>query len=383
MDHPTDRAPTRTRVRPRHVLALIALALLAAAPAIAQGDPGAGAIGGAAVPGAPSVTGATCAGQQPWTCARGQVLTISGESLQGVTAIVFLGDPGARDDVRVRIGARASQSGDLMTVVPRAARSGRVRVISALGSPALSPRPLSVVAQLPATDDAGARLIAGGRRAATVSYTTTADPGPDARLEALRVGDGAVVRSWPLSAGGGEIRWDGFAHDQPVATGTYVLRLNDAAAALATITPGSDTQFDLLEGFFPIRGPHQLASTPAQRFGGPRGHQGSDNFAGCGTPLAAWTKGVVQIVGFQAAAGNYVVVARPDGEAYVYMHLRDRALVSVGEKVFAGERLGYVGQTGDAQGCHLHIETWTAPGYYKGGHPIDSLPLMRRLDAFS
>ena len=379
---------TRTRTRLRPLLALAGLAMLAGAcalPALAQSDPGTGATGGAEVPGAPSVTGATCARQQPWTCARGQVLTLTGADLEGVQAIVFLGRPGAADDVRVRIGAHAAQAGELMTVVPRGARSGRVRVIGALGSPAVSAHPLTVVAQLPATDDAGglSKLIAGGRREASLTYTTSAAPPDDARIEAVRVGDGAVVRSWPLSADGGTIHWDGFAQNAPVATGTYVLRLNDAGAQSAAIAPGSDTQFDLIEGFFPIRGAHQLASTPTQRFGGPRGHQGTDNFAACGTPLAAWTKGVVQIVGFQGAAGNYVVVARPDGEAYVYMHMRDRALASVGQKVFAGQRLGYVGDTGDAEGCHLHIETWTAPGYYKGGHPVDSLPLMKRLDGFS
>ena len=382
------RAPDRTRTSGRllQVLALAALVLLGATPALAKNDPGSGVMtGGAAIPGAPSLTGAACAKQQPWTCARGQVLTLSGDSLQGVQAIVFLGHPGAGDDVRVRIGAHAAQAGELMTVVPRSAQSGRVRVISALGSPVVSARPLTVVAELPATDDAGglSKLIAGGQRQASVAYTTSATPPAGARVEAVRVSSGAVVRSWPLTTGGGEIRWDGFAHDVPAATGTYVLRLNDAAAPVAAISAGSDAQFDLVEGFFPIRGAHQLASTPTQRFGGPRGHQGSDNFAACGTPLAAWTKGVVQIVGFQGAAGNYVVVARPDGEAYVYMHMRARALVNVGQKVFAGERLGYVGDTGDAEGCHLHIETWTTPGYYRGGHPVDSLPLMKRLDGFS
>ncbi len=184
----------------------------------------------------------------------------------------------------------------------------------------------------------------------------------------MRVGDGTVVRSWPLGDGDGAVRWDGFVGDEPARTGTYLLRLNDIADRNADVAAGSDTDFDLIEGFFPIRGAHHLAGTATQRFGGPRGHQGSDNFAACGTPLAAWTKGVVQIVGFQGAAGNYVVVAQPDGQAFVYMHLRERADVNVGQKVFAGQRLGHVGDTGDAEGCHLHIETWTAPGYYKGGH---------------
>ena len=120
-----------------------------------------------------------------------------------------------------------------------------------------------------------------------------------------------------------------------------------------------------------------------QRFGGARGHQGTDNFAGCGTPLAAYTKGVVQFVGTHGAAGNYVVVRRPGGGSYAYMHMRSAAQVDVGDRVFAGQRLGNVGSTGRASECHLHFELWSAPGWQRGGSALDPGPLLRRLDAGS
>ena len=118
-----------------------------------------------------------------------------------------------------------------------------------------------------------------------------------------------------------------------------------------------------------------------QSFGGGRGHQGTDHFAACGTPLVAWTKGTVQFVGTHGRAGNYLVVKRPNGESYAYMHLRERPLVDKGDRVFTGQRVGSVGDTGRASGCHLHFELWTAPGWYQGGKPYDSLPLMKRLSA--
>lgn len=344
--------------------------------------------GGDAAPGSPRITTASCANQRAWTCARGQVLTIAGDELEGVRAVVFLGGHGRRDNVRVSVHRRMALRGELLTVVPRRARSGRVRVIGVIGRPAVSAAPLRVLAQLPAIDDAGHlnKLVAGGRREAHVAYRVSGTPAPDAAIEAVRLPQGSVVKTWPLAAGPGgtgDVSWDGFDGEDPAPTGTYILRLNAAAAAIAALDDGSDTQFDLLEALFPIRGRHHIGRSVSQRFGGPRGHQGQDTFARCGTPLAALTRGVVQDAGYQGAAGNYVVVRRRDGESYAYMHLREPTTVERGDEVFTGQRLGYVGRTGHADGCHLHLELWTAPGWYAGGHPYDPVSALERWDAWS
>jgi murein DD-endopeptidase MepM/ murein hydrolase activator NlpD len=366
-------------------LAVLAASLVTVVLAVVTAPAGAqdAAFGGAQAPGRPSVSDASCATQKAWTCARGQVLTLTGEELAGAGTIVFLGGPGPGDDVRVPLGAHSAGTGELLVVVPRRARTGPLLLVSAMGASAQSPRALNVVRRVPGIDDASTtrEFLAGGRRTIELRYTLTGEPASDARVEAVRVG-GGVVRSWRLSAAG-SVRWDGFTGDEPAPTGTYVLRLNAAARSVATEVAGTDGAVHLIEGLFPIRGPHTPPQSDMQRFGGPRGHQGTDHFSPCGTPLAALTKGVVNTAGFQSAAGNYVVVDMPSGESYAYMHLRDPALVSKGDTVFAGQRLGNVGRTGDASGCHLHIELWSAPGYYRGGSPFDSLPLMQRLDRFS
>ena len=132
-----------------------------------------------------------------------------------------------------------------------------------------------------------------------------------------------------------------------------------------------------------MRGPHDYGDANA-RFGAPRNghvHQGQDVFAACGTPLVAARGGVVRANTFQADAGNYVVI---DGEGtdvdYAYMHLREPALQPAGARVFTGQLIGYVGDTGDAVGCHLHFEMWTGPGWYSGGAPLDPLAFLQAWD---
>jgi murein DD-endopeptidase MepM/ murein hydrolase activator NlpD len=129
------------------------------------------------------------------------------------------------------------------------------------------------------------------------------------------------------------------------------------------------------ESAFPARGRHDFG-TAVNGFGGGRGHDGQDIFARCGTPVVAARAGSVVEVDTGGAEGHYVVVETADGRHHAYLHLLRPRSVRRGERVAAGERIGSVGQTGNAEGCHLHFELWTAPGRFTGGRAVDPRPAL-------
>jgi murein DD-endopeptidase MepM/ murein hydrolase activator NlpD len=133
---------------------------------------------------------------------------------------------------------------------------------------------------------------------------------------------------------------------------------------------------------FPIRGKHDLGQTETNNFGGGRNHQGQDLFAKCGTPMVVAEGGTVVRKSSEGNAGNHAVIrGAKTGRDYVYMHLQSPALVEQDQSVTAGQPLGAVGDTGNASGCHLHFEIWSAPGWYEGGSPLDPLADLRAWDA--
>ena len=109
---------------------------------------------------------------------------------------------------------------------------------------------------------------------------------------------------------------------------------------------------------------------------GPRGgrmHEGSDIFPGYGTPIYSIAAGVVTKASGAGAYGNHVVVEHViDGQMVtsLYAHMAPGTMaVTVGQQVAVGQQLGAVGETGNAQGAHLHFEI--RPG---GTAPVDPYP---------
>jgi murein DD-endopeptidase MepM/ murein hydrolase activator NlpD len=138
------------------------------------------------------------------------------------------------------------------------------------------------------------------------------------------------------------------------------------------------------EHVFPVAGPHGTRGYIGE-FGAPRSsgrrHEGFDIVAACGTPLVAVRGGRVLRRGYDPVLyGNYLLIhGEGEDRSYFYAHMRRPAPVQRGDRVFTGELVGAVGETGNARtvGCHLHFEI------HVHGHPLDPEPSLRRWDRYS
>lgn len=104
-------------------------------------------------------------------------------------------------------------------------------------------------------------------------------------------------------------------------------------------------------------------------------HDGIDIMAPHGTPLVAAGAGEVVTVTCNASlngepyscdvdgspevsgCGWYLEILHSDGTLTRYCHLVTEPIVSEGETVQAGQRIGQVGSSGNSSGPHLHLET--------------------------
>lgn len=71
-----------------------------------------------------------------------------------------------------------------------------------------------------------------------------------------------------------------------------------------------------------------------------------------------------------ASYGNFVKLKHPNGYCTLYAHLKNVCVVK-GQTVKAGDRLGYMGNSGNSYGAHLHFEVRTP-----GNERIDPEPYL-------
>jgi hypothetical protein len=119
-------------------------------------------------------------------------------------------------------------------------------------------------------------------------------------------------------------------------------------------------------------------------------HHGEDLVAPLGTPLLAVSDGTLFSVGWNDIGGWRLWLRDGGGNEFYYAHLDAYSPLAVaGRRVKAGDVLGFVGDSGDADGglAHLHFEIHPAELLYLGYHgavaPYPFLVAWRRAEDVS
>ena len=96
-----------------------------------------------------------------------------------------------------------------------------------------------------------------------------------------------------------------------------------------------------------------ISSRYGWRYG--RMHSGIDLAAPTGSDILAVKGGTVVYSGWQGGYGKTIIIDHGDGRQTRYAHCH-RLMVSEGQHVSQGDRIGLVGNTGHSTGSHLHFE---------------------------
>jgi murein DD-endopeptidase MepM/ murein hydrolase activator NlpD len=103
-------------------------------------------------------------------------------------------------------------------------------------------------------------------------------------------------------------------------------------------------------------------------------HSGMDIAAPNGRPIYAAAAGQIVMAGMRGGSGNYTCIAHGTYQgsnlSTCYAH-QSQILVSVGQRVNAGQLIGRIGTTGTSTGYHLHFEVRLSG---KPVNPADWLP---------
>jgi hypothetical protein len=147
---------------------------------------------------------------------------------------------------------------------------------------------------------------------------------------------------------------------------------------------------------FPVLGPtHYIDDFGAPRPGGP--HQGIDIIAAKRSLALAAESGKVKFWTTSASAGCMLYLYGASGTMYEYIHLnndltrkndnRGKCVAGTsyapglkdGAKVAAGQPIGFVGDSGDANGVHAHLHFEVHPGGRSAADPFPYLKAAQHL----
>ena len=140
--------------------------------------------------------------------------------------------------------------------------------------------------------------------------------------------------------------------------------------------PGAQASDAVVKGMgrFPVGGVAEYSdgwlaarSTPCFHL-----HKGTDVFAVRGTPVRAPAEGVLRF-NEEPVGGRVAYVTEADGTYYYMAHLDSFAALTSGTRVGLGQVVGFVGDSGNASGTHVHLQV-----HPRGGAPVNPKPFLDR-----
>jgi len=109
---------------------------------------------------------------------------------------------------------------------------------------------------------------------------------------------------------------------------------------------------------------------------GGRTHKGNDMLAQTGVELRAIEDGYVDKTSNGSLGGLSIYLIGESGARYYYAHLDEVADLAEGERVYAGQAVGTVGDSGNARGApHLHMQ-WAPTGDSNWQNPFFLLDVL-------
>ena len=93
-------------------------------------------------------------------------------------------------------------------------------------------------------------------------------------------------------------------------------------------------------------------------------HTGVDRVCSSNTTLVAPTACTVKRNEWDNSYGNFIVLLTSDGKSILMAHMKSKPSLKIGAKLDRGDFIGYMGNTGNSSGAHVHIEvenskTWS------------------------
>ena len=191
-----------------------------------------------------------------------------------------------------------------------------------------------------------AAMAVGATAAAAHSISTPSDPEP---AETVLAAGGESAIAGGITTGS----VDGMQIVSVASTTNAAVHNEELAKGAAFAQERAEREARLQRPLFvmPTRG--MFTSGFGYRWGAL--HGGIDLANSIGTPILAAADGVVIDAGPTAGYGIWVKLRHSDGTVTVYGHL-SAVLVDIGQRVWAGDQIAKMGNTGDSTGPHLHFE---------------------------